>query len=489
MASAPQKFIKVNGVMKLNPEYKRWKHAENHAVPVPLNTDLIPSDMVGCVDLSLGSSILQSSQILDIPNDIDEFIGHSYATIDDIAKEIGVTSDELFGPDLLGDDCSLSEQQFEEIERRLFKPGRITMKLLHWFCLYPDLWYTAGQKLELLEKHKLEFPSKLRPVIDQNLDNNWRWRDNAEDAFPVIENNVKVFFFGRKVNGIGDLSDSLNSQVDTEEEVELLMRFFGFLQINRYTTSFFYSSILEMMSTEPQAQRFIPLYVRIWGVPYEGLGIPKAVLILLGGSDNDLDDENSDAFIGLECLLNDLNEPISRKHLEEIICCILRVGEKDVSLMQSRIRFMIRWRPSLLKSCRYSLVHLIVYSIKYSRFSFDREVVWELYRLVAELSLHYYPKDLGFIFHGEVFKAACDKWGEDRVRALVSDVIIKTLDWMEPSQQVTFVEIAFDVAINKYIHLDGLYTLLCINPVAIIPRLQRSEELKSKQNEQISKFG
>ena len=34
MTPAPKKYIKMNGVMKMNPAYKRWKDAESGAMPV-----------------------------------------------------------------------------------------------------------------------------------------------------------------------------------------------------------------------------------------------------------------------------------------------------------------------------------------------------------------------------------------------------------------------------------------------------------------------
>lgn len=31
--SAPKKYVKINGVMKLNPEYKKWQEAQNGGAP------------------------------------------------------------------------------------------------------------------------------------------------------------------------------------------------------------------------------------------------------------------------------------------------------------------------------------------------------------------------------------------------------------------------------------------------------------------------
>lgn len=33
MADPPKKYVKINGIMKLNPEWKKWKEQQNHAGP------------------------------------------------------------------------------------------------------------------------------------------------------------------------------------------------------------------------------------------------------------------------------------------------------------------------------------------------------------------------------------------------------------------------------------------------------------------------
>ena len=350
-------------------------------------------------------------------NEIDKFIGHTHAADHDIAKEMGITVPEAI---------KLGGLLRRLLQRKLFKPGKMTMSLLQWYREYPYLHYTIRQKLELMEKHKSEFPSKLRPIIEQVIDDNWLWRDNPENAFSIIESNVRVFFLGRKVNGgVCDLSDLMNSQVDTEEEVELLMHCFG-AEIDSSPHNFFYYCMLEMMSTEPQAYRFVPLYIRMRGMPSGDIttksGVPTAVLNLLAGSGNDLRDKTSDAFMALDCLLDNLKEPINGENLKHMIRCILRAHQKHGSCIESRMQLLIRKRPSLLRRfCDdYSLIHFVVHSIPYSWTSIDRDVLWKLYNVVAKLGLHYYPKDLGFIFHGRNYSSSCALWGDDRVRTMVS---------------------------------------------------------------------
>lgn len=95
MGSAPKKYIKINGIMKLNPEYKKWKAAENQA-----SGNAAPA------------TTIQSSQALPIVSSMDDYekinddLGAvpmaeaTSATIEmlqdeDIANETGMQADEL----------------------------------------------------------------------------------------------------------------------------------------------------------------------------------------------------------------------------------------------------------------------------------------------------------------------------------------------------------------------------------------------------------
>jgi hypothetical protein len=42
MTTAPKKYVKINGVMKLNPDYKKWKDAQDGGAPATsvFNSDL-----------------------------------------------------------------------------------------------------------------------------------------------------------------------------------------------------------------------------------------------------------------------------------------------------------------------------------------------------------------------------------------------------------------------------------------------------------------
>lgn len=106
MAKGPKKYTKVNGIMKLNPEYKVWKDQQNKAEARP-----------GSI-AQPATTVLNSSQALPIVSNMDDFekiqddLGAiplaeaTNATIDmmqdpEIAEEAGMESDEMI--DKLGE--------------------------------------------------------------------------------------------------------------------------------------------------------------------------------------------------------------------------------------------------------------------------------------------------------------------------------------------------------------------------------------------------
>jgi len=100
MGSPPKKYIKLNGIMKLNPEYKRYKENENKAAAGPM-TVAAPA-----------TTVINSSQALPIVSNMDDYekmnddLGEiplaesTVATIEmlqepEIAAEAGLNSDDM----------------------------------------------------------------------------------------------------------------------------------------------------------------------------------------------------------------------------------------------------------------------------------------------------------------------------------------------------------------------------------------------------------
>jgi hypothetical protein len=90
---APKKYIKINGVMKMNPEYKQWQAAQSAASggpPPPMNPQALP--VVSNMD-----DHAQMNEDLGIDVPLSE---STNATIEmmqepEFAMEVGVASDEM----------------------------------------------------------------------------------------------------------------------------------------------------------------------------------------------------------------------------------------------------------------------------------------------------------------------------------------------------------------------------------------------------------
>lgn len=103
MPGEPKKYTKVNGIMKLNPEYKKWKNGQNQAAAGPM----VPASAV-----APATTVITSNEALPIVASMDDYeklndsIGavplaeSTNATIEmiqepDIAAEVGLESDDM----------------------------------------------------------------------------------------------------------------------------------------------------------------------------------------------------------------------------------------------------------------------------------------------------------------------------------------------------------------------------------------------------------
>ncbi len=341
-----------------------------------------------------------------------------------------------------------------------------------------------GQKLDQLKKHdRSEFPSALRPIIDEAFSDSDLLERNPRAVFFFVLYNVDEFFLGRIKDGRVDLSDSLNSQIDTEEEVETLVRLFrpeifNGVQYRYRRNVFFYRHALYMMSSEPQAHAFVPMLVRAMIESGQFQGYRSCVRNLLIDPRNNLEMKSSDAMVALRFLLEldcfSEENFLKAEVMFDMMHSTIKTGGSNVSFILDRTQFLIHWRPSLLKDCslkshRRTLVALVSHHTPNLWKNFDKDVLLELFGFVVELGLYYFPKDLGFVFHGSVYQDACSTWGEKRVGRIVSDKILKTL--RVPSKQpLSLMEMVLEAATNEEISLDALYTLLHVDPIAITKR-------------------
>ena len=115
MGAMPKKYVKINGIMKLNPEYKKWKEAQNSGKPA--------------------TTVLSSSQALPIVSSMED-----YATInEDLNTEIVMsestvaTIEMIQEPEIAMESGLQPDDMVDELGRMLAKyeiPIGLTNKLM-----------------------------------------------------------------------------------------------------------------------------------------------------------------------------------------------------------------------------------------------------------------------------------------------------------------------------------------------------------------------
>jgi len=93
--AAPKKYIKVNGIMKLNPEFKAWKNAQTAGTNAPPVTTVLNSDQALPIVTNMDDYEQMNDDLGDIP-----LAEATNATIEmlqepDIAKEAGMEAEEM----------------------------------------------------------------------------------------------------------------------------------------------------------------------------------------------------------------------------------------------------------------------------------------------------------------------------------------------------------------------------------------------------------
>ena len=96
---SPKKYVKVNGIMKLNPEYKKWKTAQNQAQAGPMAVAAPATTVVSAQALPIVSSMDDYEKMNDdigaIPMSESTNATIEMLQDDDIANETGLDSDDM----------------------------------------------------------------------------------------------------------------------------------------------------------------------------------------------------------------------------------------------------------------------------------------------------------------------------------------------------------------------------------------------------------
>jgi len=96
--------------------------------------------------------------------------------------------------------------------------------------------------------------------------------------------------------------------------------------------------------------------------------------------------------------------------------------------------------------------------------------------MMIELGMVHYPKELGFLFHPLSYRLACDIFGGETIAEIAETALAKSLSQNSSSNSSssssetkhTLQTLLFAAATNDKISLEGLYTLVRRDPMALM---------------------
>lgn len=401
------------------------------------------------------------------------------------------------------------EEVLEEIGQ---KPSILELLRLKHIEVDPTTDDEKGEKMKLVIEHESKFPSKIREIIRGAAEENES--ETQPDVFlSTVYKATTAFFFGQpyRINGEGGNDDDdddenngeqetglqsdwwhgLDSDVDTEEEAELAIRFFPGILNEEYesqSSSMRGSQPIYILTIYSKALSFVPLLAelgtelgRFTEKQRGGLGCTFRGVFFQLTHDTIRKDKFDDEELG--------------KHDEVSTAIMMRLKEKglmkkedihDHNLMnlllykaiysanlviESRVRFLVDWDPYILMECVRS-TPLLHHFVRYLAANNDGQIppgTLRRFRLIFELGLLYFPFEVGFLFHRNTFQLACKKFGAESVRDLVDGEISNSLRQKKNGLQ----DMVFSAAINNEISLDGLYILFRRDPIAIMSKLSK----------------
>jgi len=369
------------------------------------------------------------------------------------------------------------------------------------------------QMMNLIVEHRSEFPLKLREAISEAVNETPTIEIQPDEFLSRLFGAVEAYFFGQRRDrdnddendGQGeDEPDSEssplhwwhgpNSDIDTEEEVELAIRFFPQILTRKLHTSPL-SSLNDcypvyMLLMCSKALAFIPLLAELGRElgkfeEEERYGLTcfmKNIIVHLVAQDisrDDPDQEHLDETIA--SILTRLKEKrfihSSDIYNHELVFMLLNRSRRYKKLRtKRRLRFLINLDPSILEECGrgFGLLRLHLLMVRFPRTLCD---ALQKYEMMIELGMAHYPKELGFLFHPLSYRLACDIFGGETIAEIAETALAKyqsqnnnNSSGSSSSSETkhTLQTLLFAAATNDEISLEGLYTLVRRDPIALM---------------------
>jgi hypothetical protein len=328
----------------------------------------------------------------------------------------------------------------------------------------------GAAKKELILEHISEFPFKLRELISEA--SGGEFSETSPEIFlSMVYELVKVFLFGQIIPNENADDDEveewelsgLDSDFDTEEEVEVAIRFFPRILTERLPPSLrshlYTDSLTFMLMISARAISFVPLFLKLGALCdrreiWRHLLVNRIIERVFGEeSPPELDEESLSV---LECLQEkDLvrKEDISEHGL--LLWLLNRARNEKPAFIETRLRFLVDSDPSVLRA--YDKYYSLLYKNAGGLRKFEN---------IFYLGMTYFPMDLGFLFHKSTFQGICSYLHDtERIADIVRD---KVMSYLRESKH-TLQNLVFAAATNNAISLDGLYILICCNPIELMP--------------------
>lgn len=380
-------------------------------------------------------------------------------------------------------------------------------------------------KRDLILKHIHEFPSKFQPFITeakQTADAIFlHLRQSKEEIFERrVFHSASDFFAGQDLvrqKVYKNLSEDewlgLDSDIDTEDQVELLIRLYpNLLTESRRIWKDPYGNgaypILNLTRTAKSVS-FVPFFAKM-GLELDLFFKARGGLchtygnqrvnvlheLLSNSSNKHLRHANCGkaalANLDEKCLavLARLQEDglVKESDVYSLLFYLLNTGEtgsRSMDFFETRLRLLIHWYPTTLMQIHSSSSPFYLDPFPFATASprlprhpvllqelleFEGYISPPLklraFKVLFELGMSYYPEQLGFVFHGSTFGRACRIFGVERVSKMIDDQIVAGLN--QNTNTMGLHSLVLAAAADDEISLDGLYTLIRCNPAASI---------------------
>ncbi len=399
--------------------------------------------------------------------------------------------------------------------------------------------------MDLIIQHRSEFPSKLKTAIEEALEDaehlsssnnpladastrrrSWHYsRVNPKVFLKRVYEAVKVFFLGVLYRATDAYEHhhwllgwyGLDDTVDTVDEAEVAIRCFP--QILNQTTHLERTGLhralpIHMLLVNAQTVTFVPLFGQLGhelGTFSDGekgglascknLSVVGQLLcntmaataetsraqFLHRAPNTDKVDEASMAVLVRIRELGLVTQEDIRS-LDLVMDLLDASSYREAGFIETRLRFLIDWEPNLLLNCDNDGSNLLHASCVFQNFRHKERfcgkgVEVRIFEVIFERGIQYFPKQVGFLFHHDIFKLACQRMGTMVVKEMVRDKLLGTLAQQTRNRKqlrsaekngtnnMTLQTLVVAAASNEDISLDGIYTLIRFDPtIALMPQ-------------------